>query len=83
MPFVVLEFTGDGFEEVSENFGVLSVVVHPVIEDCVSCGNETSDDVGDGENRSVEFFGFSCIRLKISATMCVFPGMWWMDKSNY
>ena len=56
LTFVALEFTGAGVEKVSENFGVLSVVVHPIVENGVGWGNKATDNVGDREDGSKEFF---------------------------
>ena len=39
-----------------KNIGVETVVVHPVVEDGVCGGDETSDNVGDWEDGSKEFF---------------------------
>ena len=75
---LVLEFPGCLVEEVGENLGVLTVIFHLVVEKGVGGGDETSDNVGDWEDGSKSFSDFrsSCIRLRISATMLVFPGMW-------
>ena len=56
LAFVVLELPGCWVEEVGENLGVLTVVVHPVVENGVGGGDEATDDVGDWEDGSKDFF---------------------------
>ena len=78
LTFVVLEFTGDGVEEVSENFGVLTVVVNPISITVWAGAINLPMMLGiwrTGTYSSLDFWS-SCIRLRISATMFVFPGIW-------
>ena len=56
LTFVVLELPGCLVEEVSDNLGVLTVVFHPVVENGVGVGDETSVNVGNWEDGSKEFF---------------------------
>ena len=59
MTLLVFELPGGWVEEVCVNLGVLTIVLHPVVENGVCRGNETSDDIGDWEHMFIEFLGFS------------------------
>ena len=43
--------------EVVENLGVLTVILHPVVENGVGWGDEATNNVGDREYRYIEFLG--------------------------
>ena len=57
LTLVVFKLPCNWVEEISEDFWVLSVVVHPIVNDGVGWGNKASNDVGDRKYRSIEFFG--------------------------
>ena len=59
LTLVVFELTCGGVKEVREYLGVLSVILHPVVENSVCRGNEAPSDVEDRDDRSVELFGFA------------------------
>ena len=40
---------------------VLSVIVHPIVENGVGWSDKASNNVGDRENGSIEFFGLSVL----------------------
>ena len=78
LTFVVLELPGCWVEEVGENLGVLTVVLHPVVENGVGWAMKHPMMLGIGRMgpKSSSDFRSSCILLKMSATMFVFPGIW-------
>ena len=69
LTLVVFKLTSGWVEEIREDLGVLSVVFHPVVENCVCRSNETSNDVGDREDGSIEFFGFS-VFVHLAQNVC-------------
>ena len=59
LTILVFELPGGLVEEVGLNLGVLTIVLHPVVENGVCRGDETSNDVGDRDDGSIELFRFS------------------------
>ena len=59
LPLVVLELPCGWVEKVRKDLWVLSVIFHPVVEDGVCRGDETSNDVVDHEDVSIELLRFS------------------------
>ena len=59
LTLVVFELPCGWVEKIREDLGVLSVIFHPVVEDGVCRGDETSNDVVDREDVSIELLRFS------------------------
>ena len=59
LTLVVFELPCGWVEKVREDLRVLSVIFHPIVENSVYQGYETSNDVGVRDDGSVELFRFS------------------------